>query len=275
MLKPHQLLNEAMAGNLARFDDWHMNDFVDDYSSILAESVHFRMPPPSQLPEAAKDILESSIFRLPFERVIVSFDVDQSENTHGIGKSEILCIYHDISDGSDGSDVCFSGELCVRSGEHLTWFQTPGDFFSFSEGGISPPQCLFEVFDDGSEEMLSLSAMVYYGLAWLAMLNCRNVTTVSHEPPHKLNKKRLKSNKFPEYTWKTLNIDVTSPIIQAPKKGGDAMSGRGLEQMRNSPRMHLRRGHVRRLPSGEFTWVSDTVVGNAASGAVFKDYLVK
>ena len=39
-----------------------------------------------------------------------------------------------------------------------------------------------------------------------------------------------------------------------------------------SPAMHLRRGHVRRLPHGGFTWVNAHVVGKPKDGVLMKDY---
>jgi hypothetical protein len=40
-----------------------------------------------------------------------------------------------------------------------------------------------------------------------------------------------------------------------------------------SPRVHLRRGHIRRLP-GKNIWVNATIVGNSDLGVVIKDYSV-
>jgi len=41
-----------------------------------------------------------------------------------------------------------------------------------------------------------------------------------------------------------------------------------------SPRFHVRRGHVRRLPNGGLTWVKQCTVGNATLGVIRKDYRV-
>ena len=42
-----------------------------------------------------------------------------------------------------------------------------------------------------------------------------------------------------------------------------------------SPRFHVRRGHVRRLPDGRTTWVKQCTVGDASIGKIDKDYRVK
>ena len=87
--------------------------------------------------------------------------------------------------------------------------------------------------------------------------------------PTKLNKKRAKKNRVPLYEYKVL--DIVADILQAqpsepkPHQGGTHAS----------PRMHKRRGHVRRLASGKTTWVRNTIVGKPGSGAVDKDYAVQ
>jgi hypothetical protein len=86
--------------------------------------------------------------------------------------------------------------------------------------------------------------------------------------PTKLNKKRAKKNRVPLYEYKIL--DIVADILQAqpseakPHQGGTHAS----------PRMHKRRGHVRRLGSGKTVWVRNTIVGKPGTGAVEKDYAV-
>lgn len=41
-----------------------------------------------------------------------------------------------------------------------------------------------------------------------------------------------------------------------------------------SPRLHLRRGHIRRLASGETVWVQPCVVGDKSKGMLTKDYRI-
>jgi len=85
--------------------------------------------------------------------------------------------------------------------------------------------------------------------------------------PVKLNKKRAKTNRVPMYEYKIL--DIVADILQAspaskPHQGGTHAS----------PRMHKRRGHVRRLHSGRTTWVRNTIIGKPGIGAVEKEYSV-
>lgn len=76
------------------------------------------------------------------------------------------------------------------------------------------------------------------------------------------NKRKVEAGKLPTYDWHTVVIEPAKP--KSESKGGTHAS----------PRAHDRRGHLRRLRNGGHVWVRDCKVGNAALGAVFKDYVI-
>lgn len=96
----------------------------------------------------------------------------------------------------------------------------------------------------------------------LILLSCNNVKTVRTEEPVKLNAKRAKSGKPPFVSYHILDVP------------GHETSDAELGGTHASPRFHLRRGHVRRLPTGVSTWVRHCAVGSPANGMVKKDYRV-
>ncbi len=98
-----------------------------------------------------------------------------------------------------------------------------------------------------------------------SVINCANVTTTEIQAPVALNKKRQEKGKQPFFTYKVLQL---SDERREAGKGG-AGGGHG------SPRMHLRRGHLRRRES-KVIWVRPSMV-NAGSnaGVVLKDYAVQ
>lgn len=98
-----------------------------------------------------------------------------------------------------------------------------------------------------------------------SVINCANVTTAEISAPAALNKKRQAKGKQPFFSYKVLQL--TGESWEAAKGG----AGRSHA----SPRMHLRRGHLRRLKS-KVIWVRPTMV-NAGSntGVVLKDYAVQ
>ena len=101
-------------------------------------------------------------------------------------------------------------------------------------------------------------------LGLIEILSCNNVSTATIEAPKSLNKRRTAKGKVPMFEFKVLTLDFQdSPEATTKSLGGTHAS----------PRIHLRRGHIRRLPEKN-VWVNATVVGNRKMGVVMKDYSV-
>lgn len=78
-----------------------------------------------------------------------------------------------------------------------------------------------------------------------------------------INSKRAAKGKGPVlFDWHT--VTVAPVTAKMPHIGGTHAS----------PRLHDRRGHWRKYPSGKVGWVKDCKVGDARKGVVFKDYKV-
>ncbi len=97
-------------------------------------------------------------------------------------------------------------------------------------------------------------------------LSCENVYT---EPIQKVdpsvNRKRINKGKVPLFETRVLCIKAVG--IRSVKGNGDGTH--------KSPRMHLRRGHIRRLPTGKKTFVQSCVVRGASNGIINKSYTVQ
>jgi len=121
-------------------------------------------------------------------------------------------------------------------------------------GGIE--QALAQVMFDCHDEVMML-------IQACSVLNCANVHTVEVRPDAPINKKRQAKGLQPFFTYKVLQL--------TDDRGGAAREGGGGHA---SPRMHLRRGHMRRLEN-KVTWVRATTVNfGAPTGIVEKDYAV-
>ena len=97
-----------------------------------------------------------------------------------------------------------------------------------------------------------------------SVINCANVTTAEIAAPAILNKKRQANGKQPFFSYKVLQL---SDERRECGKGGTG-------GQHASPRMHLRRGHLRRLES-KVIWVRPTMINaDSKRGAVLKDYAV-
>lgn len=98
-------------------------------------------------------------------------------------------------------------------------------------------------------------------LQLLCALDCRNVHIDTVAPPEKLQIKRERAGRLPLLSYKVLTLDADHRAAIGGRAGGTHAS----------PRVHLRRGHIRRLDSGPI-WVNATVVRGRTPGFVVKDY---
>jgi hypothetical protein len=103
---------------------------------------------------------------------------------------------------------------------------------------------------------------MFYG--FLNALQCANVTIKTNQPTEKGGKQ--KKNAMPFDTYHVLSVGV--------KAIGTVGSSAGGVCDRNSPREHLRRGHVRKLQDGRSIWVNAAVVNPGVGGIIHKDYAV-
>jgi len=97
----------------------------------------------------------------------------------------------------------------------------------------------------------------------MAAVNCSNVKQREHKPPKLKNESRKRKGLTPLFSYWTLELSDKQE------------KGLHLGGTHASPRVHLRRGHIRRLESGKHIWVNAHVVGNKENGMVHKDYRLK
>lgn len=97
-------------------------------------------------------------------------------------------------------------------------------------------------------------------------IECRGVDVSDVvKAPKFINAKRAAKGKPPLFSYRVLTIDVTKARIP----GHVALGGSHA-----SPRLHWRRGHIRRLASGVVTRVKPCLVGDVSRGVVSKEYAV-
>jgi hypothetical protein len=77
------------------------------------------------------------------------------------------------------------------------------------------------------------------------------------------NRRKIAEGKAPSYDWVTVTVEPSK--AKAEHQGGTHAS----------PRLHDRRGHMRRLPNGKTVWVKACKVGDVTRGIVFHDYEVR
>lgn len=118
--------------------------------------------------------------------------------------------------------------------------------------------------DDGAEMPQDLAEiMLAFCGNWLESLS---QTAKAHKPivkPTFTNKRKIASGKMPTYDWTTVVIEPTTQ--RAEHQGGTHAS----------PRLHDRRGHLRRLKTGKTCWVKAHKVGDQSKGVIFHDYKIR
>lgn len=118
----------------------------------------------------------------------------------------------------------------------------------------------FNRLADADTIEFSVVSAAQFVAIFLSVLNCSNVEISEVGEPKFLNKKRLKKGKVPIYSYKTLVLKSRQQRLMT--------NGHGTHE---SPRIHLRRGHIKRRKTGNFWW-EPCVVGDRARGIVMKDY---
>lgn len=97
-----------------------------------------------------------------------------------------------------------------------------------------------------------------------AVMNCENVGLDVLKPSAKLNKARAAKGRQEFFSYHVLALAPGRLSAQSASAGGGTHA---------SPRMHLRRGHIRRLEKKN-VWVRDAIVGMDAEGSVTKSYRI-
>lgn len=138
--------------------------------------------------------------------------------------------------------------------------------FDVQTDGINDFRCKararFSGDNSWNDECLEYAAKATEILCRFVMaLNCVNTKRVEHPAPKFMNQKRASKGKQPLFSFWTLHLAGPASNDETPLGG-----------THSSPRLHLRRGHIRQYSPGKYTWVEACVVGNKQAGIVEKDY---
>lgn len=134
-----------------------------------------------------------------------------------------------------------------------------------SQGVFNYEDSQYKANEDQKGEQYIVSVGANMAQAVFSMMACSNVRTRDHQPDAALNKKRAKAGKVPLVSYKTLEIIVPNTRYEGGGSGGGTHA---------SPRVHLRRGHIRKIADGKTVWVQACVVGSK-HGMVLKDYKLR
>lgn len=139
---------------------------------------------------------------------------------------------------------------------------------------LMPSMCMAAAQEHGIDKVKEsiakdVVAEVRVVLELCEALTCRNVKISEYSPAAPNNAKRIRQGKAPIYETKFLTVESTLKVPAVNSAGYGAST-----RERNSPRMHLRRGHIRRLPDRNI-WVNSSVVGAIEKGQIDKQYRLR
>jgi len=206
--------------------------------------VQFNCGPINDIPVDKSE--ELFVARAPFQKTILQFETPEDSNA-----SHLMLLWEELPDES----VML---ILGQRRRDKTW------------GTLSPTiikrmgqEFEINLIGNNKENMETIRDIHAHALNFFYVLGCSNVELIDHPAPKALNKKRERSGKMPILEFKTLTLKLDG-------KRGVGPRGTGTHA---SPRVHLRRGHVRQLQSGKRVWVQPCVVGSN-HGMVLKDYRV-
>lgn len=229
-------------------------DFVRQrtFLSRIRESQKFFVGDGGGLPEIRSDYFNSDTFpRLPYETCAFEFTNDGDGRQWGsiviAWESPGLMEFVHFHRLPQSDSWCFAGHAELSKDENAIAYYPDGIINKLREGLSKDDMKLYIEF------------FQWQVAKFLSVLNCVNVKTEIIEAPVALNRKRQKSGKPPIYSYKTLVLRPSA--AQRSDQGGT----------HESPRIHLRRGHIKHRRTGDFWW-QPHVVGDRARGIVMKDY---
>ncbi|GAV19920.1 hypothetical protein MMIC_P0879 [Mariprofundus micogutta] len=252
-----------------------LNEFQvpEDVLEDLRHSVKFSLGPTDELPfqcDMADDgLFRSSPIHLEFDLMCIEFISNEGED----GDHDVVVLYKRTSPTSVRTFL-FSRE----HGNH-GWICSPSwaeietrecgihRFITIGTDDLKRYEArsteLTEQLQSNSIDTCKAAIAALMGLH--ALIECNNIAVETVpapkvKPGQKLGKLK---REFLKFEYRILTI-----------KGRKTYEGGGAGSHR-SPRLHLRRGHIRKLPTGKTTWVSSCAVGSGKRGVIQKDYSVE
>jgi len=172
-----------------------------------------------------------------------------------------VCWYEFDFKADDGEHVIL-GIMTIHSNSnyhHIVLRRKSGRWMIRHTVGSTPDGFLINPPESKDEAM----QLIAFRNVVLSSMRCTNVNKREHKPDSKLQQSRARDGKGPLFSYWTLHIC------------GESRHTVGGIGSHNSPRLHIRRGHIREYKTGLFTWVQSCLVGNGDSGYVHKDYHVE
>lgn len=224
----------------------------------------------------ADQLAEHQLLRLPFPAVVFQLGpiVDDEPNLVPWLSVEHHYVALAWQDGNDikgrlyvigKSGECSSGEATYHVPNGMTAQRLMTDHSLAKSSIIGDPQ--IEGISPAEHEV-ERAGLAFFLLVMFGGLGCLNSSGIEIEAkrtPKFINLQRKKKSEAPIFGHNLVKIDLSKVQMPGWVQAGNSHA---------SPRLHWRRGHVRRLSSGKMSIVRPCLVGDPSRGAVSKDYRV-
>jgi len=266
-----------------RFNEDSLSTLSDAgfFDIALNDSVNFSINDPYIFDDGFKGIIGTKI-HLPYDKISISVD-------YGVSKLLIVCMNDSVCKNNKKTNDFFTVGAYIKNKLITKWIpfpffvRIPLDFSSYVKKEDGCFKFYFETepafnglsfsFVNEIDEMANPTKglgleffrelVITTVLELIEALTCKNVEqTIIQKYDAALNARRVNKGKLPLYEERILTIKVNA------KQGTGTRTG-----THESPRQHLRRGHIRRLDTGN-VWVNACVVGSSEKGVIKKSYNV-
>lgn len=294
-------MNDLLNNGIGRGDTKTLRS-IERIIRVMSKAVHFSLPEGGRLIGDDLKGIKGMPIRLPYPVITIEYSMENTIPQKGVPTKFLILAEEgrlsDVADATWGDDDVIVVTALFKEPDNGIWVPMPAgmaiphqwdsvgeDAVRFGDGDDTATRVATQPFPvlpraweaavaqyGLTEGSMKVAGPIQYSLFtlmdFLEALSCSNVnaTTIQHAN-EKANAKRLKNGKLPLLEIKTLTIDVS------PSKAGSSLTEFArLRHDRNSPRQHLRRGHIRRYANGHRVWVNSCIVGAAEQGVVLKNY---
>ncbi|UOA23627.1 hypothetical protein DSM110277_02056 [Sulfitobacter pontiacus] len=223
----------------------------------------------------ADQLADFEMLKLPFYEVV--FQIGPLEIDDTLAEYAGQLEYWIIQAWQDGDDICGRHYICDEYNGNTsreTYRLKPGVNRSTFIHSKEEDTVLPDVSPAESGENLHLPEPEphYIKRFWcsllfgcLGCLHGKGIDVNEVKEPKFTNRKREAKGKAPLFGFRWLTVDPS--LLRIP--------GNSIGEGHAPPRLHWRRGHVRRLSSGRITMVRPCLVGDVSNGVIEKGYFAK
>jgi len=247
---------------------------VDEYVELFNNSIKFKLPDGGELINVKLGENLGGMFqkhqmpmRLPFPVIALEYDITGRFKDEARYDGDLIDFDRSIIIAKEMEDgiAVIPFARCLLPVMGRVWW--PSNFVGLinnnHEVGCLPITRTGHLLKDNQSAFDNdISGEISILCCFLLALGCANTGLETIEPPLKLNQKRERVGKAPFFSYKILTIP------------GSVSANTNLGGTHASPRVHLRRGHIRHLKDKNI-WINSMVVGNKSKGMVHKDYEVQ